>query len=593
MRTAEQILGIIRERGRRGLPLERVYRHLFNPDLHLRAYARIARNDGATTPGATGETADGMSQAKIGSVIDALRAERYRWTPVRRVHVAKSRGGTRPLGLQTWSDKLVQEVIRMILESYYEPQFSPRSHGFRPGRGCHTALREIHRGWTGTTWFIEGDISSCFDSLDHEVLLQILAEKIHDGRFLRLVARLLKAGYLEDWRFGATLSGTPQGGVVSPILSNIYLDRLDRFVTGMLVPAYSRGTRRKQNNAYRRAMLAANRLQRQGKTEEAEASRKIMRTLPTQDPNDEGFRRLRYVRYADDFLLGFTGSRQEAEEIKARLREFLSTELHLELSESKTLVTHGRTSAARFLGYEVWVMHDDRRHTHARLGRRDINGKIGLRVPRDVVRSKCRPYMRDGKPIHRPERLNDSVFSIVGGYAVEYRGVVEYYRMAYNLREFGHLRWVMETSMAKTLAAKLKISVPKVYRRFGTVIATDRGPRKVLRVTVDRGEGRRPLLAQWGAVPLVRRLDATLNDSPSHVWSHRSELLGRLLADTCELCGSQEQVQVHHVRRLADLLGKGRIEKPHWVKVMAARRRKTLVVCRGCHNRIHGGTRVR
>ncbi|MGH2658919.1 MAG: reverse transcriptase domain-containing protein [Actinomycetota bacterium] len=588
MRSAEQILGIIRERGRRGLPLERVYRHLFNPDLHLRAYARIARNDGATTPGATAETADGMSQAKIGSVIDALRAERYRWTPARRVHIAKTRGGTRPLGLPTWSDKLVQEVIRMILEAYYEPQFSPRSHGFRPGRGCHTALREIHRGWTGTTWFIEGDISSCFDSLDHEVLLSILAEKIHDGRFLRLVASLLKAGYLEDWRFGATLSGTPQGGVVSPMLSNIYLDRLDRFVTVTLIPAYSRGTRRKQNTAYRRAMLAANRLQREGKAEEARAFRKIMRTLPTQEPNDEGFRRLRYVRYADDFLLGFTGPRQEAEEIKARLREFLSTELHLELSEAKTLVTHGRTGAARFLGYEVSVMHNDRRHTHARLVRRDVNGKIGLRVPRDVVRSKCDPYMRDGKPIHRPERLNDSEFSIVAGYAVEYRGVVEYYRMAYNLREFGHLRWVMETSMAKTLAAKLKISVPRVYRRFGTVMATARGPRKVLRVTVDRGEEKRPLLAQWGAVPLVRGLDATLNDSPSRVWSHRSELLGRLLADVCELCGSQDQVQVHHVRHLADLERKRGLEKPQWIKVMVARHRRTLVVCRRCHQGIHG-----
>src|SRR4051795_9711439 len=187
MRNAETVLGIIHNRGRRGLPLEDVYRQLFNPELFLLAYGRISRNAGAMTPGATAETVDGMSLAKIGRIIGALRRETYRWTPVRRVRIEK-KGSTkkRPLGIPTWSDKLLQEVVRLILEAYYEPQFNDHSHGFRPGRGCHTALTAIQRRWPSTTWFIEGDVSKCFDSLDHRVLLDGLREKIHDGRFVRL-----------------------------------------------------------------------------------------------------------------------------------------------------------------------------------------------------------------------------------------------------------------------------------------------------------------------------------------------------------------------------------------------------------------------
>jgi group II intron reverse transcriptase/maturase len=250
MRTAETILNIIRDRGTRGLPLEDVYRQLYNPDLYLRAYARISKNEGAMTPGTTDETVDGMSQGKIAKIIGAIRFERWQWTPVRRVERPKSNGKTRPLGIPTWSDKLLQEVIRMILEAYYDPQFSDHSHGFRPKRGCHTALTQIHKNWLGTKWFIEGDIKGCFDHVDHTILINILREKIHDNRFLRLIEGLLKAGYCEEWRYHPSLGGTPQGGVVSPLLSNIYLDRLDRFVTERLLPAYTRGTRRKDHREY-------------------------------------------------------------------------------------------------------------------------------------------------------------------------------------------------------------------------------------------------------------------------------------------------------------------------------------------------------
>ena len=588
MRNAETILTVIRERGKQGLPLERIYRLLFNRELFLLAYGRIAKNSGALTPGVTAETADGMTMAKIDAIIEALRFERYRWTPARRIYIEKKDSKKkRPLGLPTWSDKLVQEVIRLILDAYYEPQFSDHSHGFRTGRGCHTALKEVYYNWRATAWFIEGDISRCFDALDHEVLLGILREKLHDERFLRLLDELLRAGYFEEWRFNATLSGVPQGGVASPVLANIYLDRLDRFVEQVLFPAYNRGTHRKDNRAYHRLMWAAQAYRKRGDCVTAATLMRRAQQMPSKDPDDPGYRRLRYVRYADDFLLAFSGPRTEAEEIKAKIGEFLRDTLKLELSAAKTLISHARTEAARFLGYEVTILQNDRKHTR---GRRSINGAVGLKVPDAVIQEKCRPYMDNGIPTHRKALTHNDAFSIIAQYQNEYVGVVNYYRLAFNLHRLARLRWTTETSLVKTLANKYKASAHQMYRRFETTVGTPDGPRKVLRVVVERDGGRSPLVAVWGGVSLKWRMDAILDDQPQPSWSTtRTELLERLLADTCELCGSQEDVQVHHIRKLRHLERRGRAPKPEWVRVMAARHRKTLVVCRPCHARIDHG----
>jgi group II intron reverse transcriptase/maturase len=348
MQDAATVLRIIRERSERGLPLEHVYRFLYNPTLYLYAYGRISQNAGAMTPGVTGETVDGMSLAKIERIIDLVRREVYRWTPVRRIYIPKKRGGKRPLGIPDWGDKLLQEVIRLILEAHYEPRFSPHSHGFRPHRGCHTALQEVKR-WTGTKWWIEGDIKGCFDNIDHEVLLSILAETIHDNRFLRLIRHMLQAGYMEKWVYNRTQSGTPQGGVCSPILANVYLDKLDRFVVQELTPAFTRGTARRDNKEY--ASITRRIRRARANQDRATVLRlaQTRRSLPSHDPNDPVFRRLRYVRYADDWLLGFIGPKAEAEKIKRQLGAFLHEQLKLELSQEKTLVTHARTAAARFL----------------------------------------------------------------------------------------------------------------------------------------------------------------------------------------------------------------------------------------------------
>ncbi|MGB0091379.1 MAG: group II intron reverse transcriptase/maturase [Solirubrobacteraceae bacterium] len=375
------------------------------------------------------------------------------------------------------------------------------------------------------------------------------------------------------------------GAVLSPCLSNIYLDRLDKFVETALMPGYTRGVLRKPNPEHNRVRSAHHRARKRGDHATVRALGKQQRSLPTGDPCDPGYRRLRYVRYADDILLGFAGPKDEAEEIKRRLAQFLQDDLKLELSETKTLITHARTSAARFLGYEITTQHANQIITD---GRRKANSSIRLRVPGDVIKAKCSRYMSRGKPERRPELLNDEDHSIISRYGAEYRGIVQYYLLAGDVHRLDRLHWVMVTSLLKTLAAKYDSSVSRMARKYGATINTPHGPRRCIQVSVDRGEGRKLLVATFGGIPLRRQKNAILRDrEPVPTTTRRTELVHRLLAGRCELCGKTDQVRVHQIRKLADLDRLGQ-PQPEWAQIMATRRRKTLVVCETCHAGIHG-----
>ena len=583
MQNAETVLSVLRERGRKGLPLTQLYRQMFNPSIYLLAYGNIYPNQGAMTPGACGETADGMSEGLIREIIELMRFERYRFAPARRVYIPKKNGRLRPLGVPEWRDKLVGEVVRLILEAIYEPSFSPRSHGFRKGRGGHTALRELRDGWSGPVGVIAGDISDCYGSVDHEILMQILSEKIGDQRFLRLIRGMLRAGYMEDWEYNDTLSGCPQGGVVSPVLSNIYLHKLDEFVERELIPQYTRGTSRTRNLEYKRVNGRLARARRRGDRAQARQLRRQMRTLPALDPMDPGYRRLFYCRYADDHILGFAGPKAEAEQIKAELARFLRETLALELNPDKTLITHARTRAARFLGYEITAQHSNTKLTG---GRRTVNGKIALRVPLEVITAQCAPYRQRGKPWHRPGLQNLTDYDIVRIYGAEYRGVVNYYLLAQDVWRFSALRWNAETSMLKTLAAKHQSSVAKTAARYKAKVDTGDGPRTCFEARLRR-EGKKDLVARFGGIPLRQDRRAVICDPASvPVPAPRKELLHRLRKRRCELCEHGATVAVHQVARLAHL-GRPGPGQPAWAALMARMRRKTLITCAACHDYIH------
>jgi hypothetical protein len=588
MRSAETILNIIRTRGQRGLPVKDAYRLLYQRDLYLRAYGTLSRNQGAMTPGVTPDPVDGMSLEKIAAIINARRDERYRWTPVRRTYGPNKNGTQRPLGRPPWSDKRLQEVSRSIVDADDEPQCSVRSHGFRPKRGGQTARRDVLHHGRAPKWLIEGDLCACFDRIDHSVLLSLLHEGCPDNRFRRLMHGLLKAGYLEEWTCNATHSGVPQGGVVSPILRNIVLDRLDTKVATHLIPAYTRGHRRRTNPPDVGLTKQASAARKQGNWHRARMLRPQAQQRPSRDPQAPTCRRLWYVRDADDMLLGRTGTKREAMAMKHALAPFLRHERHLALSDEQTLVTHARDDRARCLGDAVHVRHENSKHDHRR--QRCMNGSMGRRVPKPVLQAKRAKYLRRGQPTPLSQRTIDDASSLVAQSQAEWRGIVQDYRMAYNLHVLPSLKHTMEVSLVKTFATKDRTPCRTISQRYGAMMQTEDGAYKVLRVTIKREPPKKSLPMHFGGVSVKWNKWACINDAPSKpVWSGRSDVVERLLAQTCELCESHAPIEVPHVRKLADLESQGRTKPPTWQRRMAARGRKSLVVCRSCPERIQYG----
>jgi group II intron reverse transcriptase/maturase len=596
MQTAERILQAIRKMGENRIPLTRVYRCLYSEDLYLVAYNKLYRNDGALTPGTEDDTVDGMNMKRIRRIIQLLRYERFKFRPSRRTYIDKKSGGKRPLGIPNFTEKLVQEVLRMILEAYYEPRFRESSHGYRPERGCHTALAYLKQKFQGTTWFIEGDIKGCFDNLDHDVMMRILGKDIQDGRLLNLIRRCLEAGVMEDWQYHRTYSGAPQGGVLSPLLSNIYLHELDTFIEETLIPQYSRGKRRAPNRDYWKYQYPIECARERGDAETVHRLEQERRTQPSQDVNDPHFRRLRYVRYADDFILGFVGPKAEAEAIKTAIGAFLRDKLQLTMNSEKTLITHARTEHARFLAYAVSIYHNN--HKLSQRGEtpvktRSINGTVRLGIPYGLVDKLTKRYMKKGKPTSEAALLAFSDAHIIDVYQQRFRGIAEYYKYAVDRKALSKLKYVMEVALVSTFANKFKITKKQAYARYRGRRTVDDHEYKTLEVEVPTSKGTRVIY--WGAIPLrvVKIGYEPLNDIRySEQWLDvRSDLVQRLQADTCELCGSRKDCEVHHVRKLSDLKRRwqGRKEKPVWVKRMIAMHRKSLVVCRACHDDIHAG----
>lgn len=585
---------------------KRLYRNLYNPEFFLLAYERIQAKPGNMTAGNDGNTIDGMSMKRIDSLIQKLKDFSYQPKPARRTYIPKANGKMRPLGIPAFDDKLVQEVVRMILESIYEPTFQNSSHGFRPKRSCHTALQYIKRNYTGVKWFVEGDIKGCFDNIDHHVLVRILRRRIKDEYFISLIWKFLKAGYMEDWVYHNTYSGTPQGSLISPILANIYLNELDVFMA-KYAESFNCGKGRKINPAYKKPLDVRRGKQEWLKRNSAKISeekrQKVMAeirelndylsTVPYSDPMDTEYKRVVYVRYADDFLIGVIGSKEDAKQVKTDVGEFIKEQLHLEMSPEKTLITHGN-DFARFLGYLVTVSREQNRtRTKNGFTRRTYVGKVKLYVPKEkwlnrllsygalkISYDKAHGNKEVWEPVRRPGLIRLDDIEILNQYNAEVRGMYNYYRLANNATVLNAFVYVMKYSMYKTFAGKYRTSMRKIIRKycrnkdFTVSYQTKSGTKSV--VFYNQG---------------VRRNDKVIATENPDIIGRTNEnrrytrLTDRLQGHVCEFCGAEtEDIEIHHIRKLKDLSGRA-----EWERHMIARKRKTMALCHSCHVKLHNG----
>jgi group II intron reverse transcriptase/maturase len=557
--------------------------------LHILAYERLKSKPGNMTPGTDGQTLDGFSLEKIHKTIESLKTEQYHPSPVRRTYIAKGGNqGKRPLGVPAPREKIIQECLRLILEAIYEPSFHNNSHGFRPGRSCHTALEKLRRNWVGTKWVLKIDIAACFEQIDHHRLVDILREKIDDDRFINLIRKFLKAGYLENWQYHQTFSGTPQGSVVSPILTNVYLNKLD-WKLEAICQRYSQGQERKTNKAYRGLLRQRKQLLSQGETDLSQ--RKMLNTelrvlnqdilqTPAFDYNDASYIRVKFLRYADDIALGVIGPKALAEQIREEIATFLEKNLKLELNRNKTALVHLATERARFLGYDFKTAGPRFRRQNLRQRGsihnvtrtvKTTTGNIKLLVPLKDLTRKLKKYMANGLPSRIKAYSNQPVDHIIDHYNGVIRGWYNYYQLAENVSRLNYTRYVLKYSLVRTLAHKERSSVRKIFRKYGqdiTYIKPSGRPTHFFNQPLTQvkktksGKANLDLIPTWG---------------PKYTQSR--------LFDNCAICNSPNQVEMHHVRHI-----RKRGQKQQGFNLyMAAINRKQVPVCRKCHQDIHNG----
>ena len=604
MRSPETVLENLTERSKEAsYRFMRLYRNLYNPEFYLLAYQKIATSQGSMTAGADGNTLSGMSMARINRIIESMRDHSYQPQPVRRTYIAKKNGKMRPLGIPSTDDKLVQEVVRMLLEAIYEPTFSANSHGFRPNRSCHTCLGEVQRTFTGVKWIVEGDIKGCFDNIDHHILISIIRRRIADESFIELLWKFLRAGYLEDWTYNTTYSGAPQGSGVSPIMANIYLNELDAFMSNLKKQFDRSDSYRKPSKEYAQVVALrrywineVNTAKATGDEERtAHASRRVkeltkkMRGLNCYDPIDTKFKKIQYTRYADDFIIGVIGSKKDAEEIKRKVGAFLRDELNLILSDEKTKVTHS-AERIRFLGYDISVSRsmDYKRDKHGHF-KRCWYGSVKLYMPHEKVKDKLIEYnamsikkCKDGKEIWKPhyrgKLINMPDAQIVSKFNSEIRGLYNFYRLAGNVAyEMHKFYFIMKVSLNKTFGCKYRKTYKHIcekYKRNG-----------VFTVTYPKKHG-------YGKIEFYhdgfRKNNKPAPDfvdvQPNYrAYTKKTGLIHRMQAGICELCGAEtNDITMHHVRKLKDLKG-----ETDWERRMIDIRRKSLAVCPKCFETIN------
>lgn len=588
MRDAErtlEVLGNISTKNHE-YRFKRLYENLYNEDFYIRAYLKLAPHEGNMTKGTDGKTIDGFGFETVESIIQRMKLEQYQPKPSRLKYIEKKNGKLRPLGVANFEDKLVQEVLREILEAIYEPVFKDSSHGFRPGRSCHTAMRRIQLTGKGASWVIEGDLSNFFGTIDHDILLKILAKRIDDGRVLGLIRKFLKAGYLNGSSFEESELGTPQGSVLSPILANIYLHEFDEFME-TLKREYDKGKFRKVSSEYQIWISRWRRAKKGIGNYGIRESHEHMVKLNTRDPMDPNYRRLQYTRYADDFTVFISGSKMETMEIRDRIADYLSQELKLVLNLEKTKITNLNDENPRFLGFEIHKLIYDPKDRHS--PRKSANGSLMLLMPKDVIDKKMKDVSKGYKPTPRKGVSGFSIEHLIRLYNAEFEGLYNYYAIAPNVSSrMRSYRWMHLRSLQRTIAWKEHIPVGKVLKKYS--VPTNRKDGHGIRMAFGIvRKGKAPVIYFDKSIVHKTFPQDIPKDSPAEFGK---ELRDRLMLKTCEVCGSHDLIEVHHVRNLGQTVEDYKQRKkalPDWVRLMHNWNRKTLVLCSQCHKALHRG----
>jgi group II intron reverse transcriptase/maturase len=577
---------------------EDLYRLMFKEDLYIIAYERIKSNPGNMTPGTDGETLDGFSLKTIKEIIEAMRAESFQFQPVRQSFIPKTNGKMRKLGIPSAKDKVVQQAISMILEAIYDsphtPYFRETSHGFRPNHSCHTALREIRDNWSAINWFVEGDIRACFDEVDHRTLVFILRKKIKDERFLNLIWKLLNAGYMDlHGTRKDSLVGTPQGSIASPILANVYLHELDEFVESLRTK-HEKGKVKARNPLYHALSEKKRRMAKQGRAK-TRAFRELtaqLRAMPSVVVDDPQFTRLKYLRYADDWIIGLCGNQQLAEEIKQEIKHFLKETLKLTLSEEKTRITNAKTEEAFFLGTVLKIGGGGEARVTpctSRSGKKVKRRSTGWEtvmeapLPKLIKRLSERGFCTaKGSPVAKAGWAYLDADQIIQLYSGVNRGIQNYYGFVDNWSMLSRIQYILRYSLAKTLAMKYKLSLPKVFKRFG----------KSLAVTIKGKAGKADrVVSFYSNHNWSKDRDAFQGSSTPNVDQVRMATQMRTrskLGLPCCICGeSASQIAMHHVRHIRKL--SHRREPTGFNRILRIINRKQIPVCGSCHGKIHRG----
>lgn len=566
----------------------KLYALLCKEEMLMLAYDNIKSKPGNMTPGILPETLDGMSIEVLRKLIEKLKDESFDFKTSRRIRIPKGSGGTRPITLASPRDKIIQEAIRLILNSIYEPLFLEESHGFRPNRGCHSALKNINQKFQSTVWMIEGDIEKCFDSINHSLLMNLIEKKIRDRRFTRLIWKSLRAGHMETKTIKHNIIGTFQGSIISPILANIFLHELDLFILS-IKKEFDKGDHSKVSKEYNKLRYEERKLREKGLLEEARNIATLRRKTPYSNFRDEDYKKLAYIRYADDWLIGIKGTKEETTLIKEKVRQFLQS-IKLNLSESKTKITNINDDKVLFLGTTI------NRSKHTKYVKTKMIKKLGsktnetdhketeeekdkglalkrnprrLRMEAPLLRIKAKlreaGFMKENKSYPKFVWMHMSHSQILERYNAIIRGYLNYYSFVNNFGKFAAtIEFILKGSCAKLLAAKFSLKTQaKVFKKFGKQLKDPEKKRELTKIKYNIKLQFLTKLNPNGVVPAL--------------YSYKSP--ATLFHESCAICGSKERIEMHHIRAMKDL-------KPNksWIdKLMIKAKRKQIPLCRKCH----------